>query len=573
VKENNEIQLVDYLSNFISENGISDVFQLSGGMITQIIDKISQNPKIKVHTLFHEQSCAFAVSAYGRIHKTPSIAFATSGPGATNLLTGIGDCYFDSVPAIFITGQVNTFELKGNRSIRQLGFQETDIVSMAKPITKLAIQLDESSDFVEVFENAYNTAINGRPGPVLIDIPMNVQRQKIKSKDKSNREIEETSLINNIELISNLLKDARKPIIWAGNGIHTSDSEVLFNEFVEKTKIPAVLSLHAIDLLPSTSKYRVGMIGSYGNRWANKIVKESDLIFFIGTRVDIRQTGANLSIFENKKIIHIDIEQGEINNRVSSEFSVVSDLKDFLLQFITHVAIEFDYSNWLDEIVSCQNDHPILNELKTDENEINPHKFFELISKSQVDRIIYTVDVGSHQMWSAQSLFFKKEDRFLTSGGMGSMGFSLPAAIGAAVSTDAQVIVIVGDGSFQMNIQELQYIQANQLNIKIIVVNNESLGMIRQFQDSYMEGRYFGTKWGYSTPDFVKIASAYGIPSEKIKNDNEIDTIIEWFNDGSGPKLLELSINSNLDVYPKIAFGQTMDKMEPEFKPNQIEST
>jgi acetolactate synthase-1/2/3 large subunit len=573
VKENNEIQLVDYLSNFISEKGISDVFQLSGGMITQIIDKISQNPKIKVHTLFHEQSCAFAVSAYGRIHKTPSIAFATSGPGATNLLTGIGDCYFDSVPAIFITGQVNTFELKGNRSIRQLGFQETDIVSMAKPITKLAIQLDESSDFVEVFENAYNTAINGRPGPVLIDIPMNVQRQKIKSKEKSNREIEETSLINNIELISNLLKDARKPIIWAGNGIHTSDSEVLFNEFVEKTKIPAVLSLHAIDLLPSTSKYRVGMIGSYGNRWANKIVKESDLIFFIGTRVDIRQTGANLSIFENKKIIHIDIEQGEINNRVSSEFSVVSDLKDFLLQYISQVDVEFDNSNWLNEIHSCQNDHPILKELITDENEINPHKFFELISKSQVDRIIYTVDVGSHQMWSAQSLFFKKEDRFLTSGGMGSMGFSLPAAIGAAVSTDAQVIVIVGDGSFQMNIQELQYIQANQLNIKIIVVNNESLGMIRQFQDSYMEGRYFGTKWGYSTPDFEKIASAYGITAKKIKNDNDIDSIIHWFNESSGPKLLELSINSNLDVYPKIAFGQTMDKMEPEFKPNQIEST
>jgi acetolactate synthase-1/2/3 large subunit len=573
VKENKEIQLVDYLSNFISEKGISDVFQLSGGMITQIIDKISQNPKIKVHTLFHEQSCAFAVSAYGRIHKTPSIAFATSGPGATNLLTGIGDCYFDSVPAIFITGQVNTYELKGDRSIRQLGFQETDIVSMAKPITKLAIQLDESSDFVEELENAFNTAINGRPGPVLIDIPMNVQRHKIKKNESRLIETNHISKPTNIELISNLLKEAKKPLIWAGNGIHTSNSEILFNEFVEKTKIPTVLSLHAIDLLPTTSKYRVGMIGSYGNRWANKTVKESDLIFFIGTRIDIRQTGANLLIFENKKIIHIDIEQGELNNRVTSEISIATDLKEFLTQFIAHVDVKFNYSNWLDEIQSCRNEYPILNELKIDKNEINPHKFFGLISKSQVDRIIYTVDVGSHQMWSAQSLFFKKKDRFLTSGGMGSMGFSLPAAIGAAVSTDAKVIVIVGDGSFQMNIQELQYIKANELNIKIIVVNNQSLGMIRQFQDSYMEGRYFGTKWGYSTPDFEKIASAYGIPSKKIKNDNEIDSIIHWFNESRGPKLLELSISSNLDVYPKIAFGQTMDKMEPEFKPNQIEST
>jgi acetolactate synthase-1/2/3 large subunit len=568
----NNIQLTDYISTFISSKGITDVFQMSGGMITQIIDKISQNEEIKVHSLFHEQSCAFAVSAYGRIHKKPSVALATSGPGATNLITGIGDCYFDSVPAIFITGQVNTHELKGERKFRQLGFQETDIVSIVKPITKYAIQLDENSNFEEIFELAYSISTEGRPGPVLIDIPMNVQRIKLTSEKNIISKVK-SKKTHYLDSVYSALASSKKPLIWAGNGVHTSNSEPLFEKFVEVTKIPSVLTLHGIDLLPQDSEYRVGMIGSYGNRWANKSVSESDTILFLGSRIDIRQTGANMSLFENKKIIQIDIDNSEFNNRLHADISINMDLNDFLIQFLEEFDDELDFSDWLARINELKLSNPLCNELVISKQDINPHDFFSQLSINALGKRIYSVDVGSHQMWSAQALVFHDGDRFLTSGGMGSMGFSLPAAIGASVSTDKDIVVIVGDGSFQMNIQELQYISYNKLNIKIIVVNNGCLGMIRQFQDSYMEGRYFGTKWGYSTPNFSAISDAYGIQSLAVDSSEAIEAAISWLFKDKCPKLIDLKINSNVDVFPKIAFGQTMDKMEPEFKPREIEST
>ena len=572
MNSNGEIEFVDFLSFFISEKGITDVFQLSGGMITQIIDKISQNEAIKVHSLFHEQSCAFAVSAYGRIHKKPSIAFATSGPGATNLITGIGDCYFDSVPAIFITGQVNTHELKGDKKIRQLGFQETDIVSIVKPITKLAIQLEEHSNFEEILENAYKISLSGRPGPVLIDIPMNVQRKKCFRNNNKTLKIAECQTVD-LSLVYETLAKSKRPLIWAGNGIHTSNSENVFKKLVEITKIPAVFTLHGIDLLPHSSPYRVGMIGSYGNRWANKSINECDTILFLGSRIDIRQTGANLSLFENKKIIQVDVEEAELNNRLKANISIRMDLNQFLNQFLKEIHHELNFSNWLRRVNELRVENPIFNELVVPKHEINPLTFFSQLSSQSKANRIYSVDVGSHQMWAAQALVFNDGDRFLTSGGMGSMGFSLPAAIGASVSTDKEIVVIVGDGSFQMNIQELQYISFNQLNIKIILVNNGCHGMIRQFQDSYMDGRYFGTKLGYSTPDFCSISKAYSIPSLSLAKMDAIGDAITWLLKEKGPKLIELKINSNVDVYPKIAFGQTMDKMEPEFKPIEIEST
>ena len=237
--------VAEYLAYFIEKKGIKNVFQLSGGMITQLIDKIGERQSINIHSLLHEQSCAFAISAIGRISKKPSVALATSGPGATNLITGIGDCYFDSVPSIFITGQVNTFEIKPNNAIRQLGFQETDILSMVKPITKLAVQIKNPQDIIKQLDLAYSTSISGRHGPVLIDIPMDIQRSQIKLDDRFNlkSEVKSTHQIKNIESVINVLTNSKKPIIWAGNGIHSSNSEDLFKEFVKTTNIPSVYLL------------------------------------------------------------------------------------------------------------------------------------------------------------------------------------------------------------------------------------------------------------------------------------------------------------------------------------------
>ena len=567
--------VAEYLAYFIEKKGIKNVFQLSGGMITQLIDKIDERESINVHSLLHEQSCAFAISAIGRISKKPSVALATSGPGATNLITGIGDCYFDSVPAIFITGQVNTFEIKPNNAIRQLGFQETDILSMVKPITKLAVQIKNPQDIIKQLDLAYSTSISGRHGPVLIDIPMDIQRSQIKLDDWDTlkSEMKSVNQIKNIESVINILTNSKKPIIWAGNGIHSSNSEDLFKEFVKITNIPSVFTLHGIDILNFFDPNRIGFIGSYGNRFANKAVKEADCIIFLGSRIDIRQTGSNMSIFENKKIIRVDCEEGELTNRLDPHIKVNCDVKVFLNEMLVKIkSPDFKLNDWHEELISLKRKYPAENEIGNTEF-VNPISFFKCLSKESLKSTIYNVDVGSHQMWAAQSLEFKNGDRFLTSGGMGSMGFALPAAIGASIESKKGVIAIIGDGSFQMNIQELQTIFRLNLDIKIIIINNNSLGMIRQFQETYFESRYIGTKWGYSAPDFCKIAVAYNIDSKKISHDNEVNGALKWLFKEEKSRLLEVMVSSNLNVYPKIAFGRTMDEMEPQFSSNQMEST
>ena len=567
--------VADYLAYFIEKKEIKNVFQLSGGMITQLVDKISERKTIHIHSLLHEQSCAFAISAIGRISNKPSVALATSGPGATNLITGIGDCYFDSVPAIFITGQVNTFETKQDNTIRQLGFQETDILSMVKPITKLAVQIKNPQDIIRQLNMAFLTSISGRPGPVLIDIPMDIQRSQIKLDfvDVIKKEIRATDNFKNIKSIIKLLISSKRPIIWAGNGVHTSNSEDVFKEFVRVTNIPSVFTLHGIDILNFSDPNRIGFIGSYGNRAANKAIKEADCIIFLGSRIDIRQTGPNMSIFENKKIIRVDCEEAELTSRLYPTIKVNSDLKVFLIELLMKVkGLNFKLDGWHNELASLKKDFPIEKEIGKTEF-VNPISLLKMISKDVLKPTIYNVDVGSHQMWAAQSLEFKEGDRFLTSGGMGSMGFALPASIGASIESKKGIIAIIGDGSFQMNIQELQTIFRLNLDIKIVVINNNSLGMIRQFQDTYFESRYIGTKWGYSAPDFCKIANAYKINSKKISNDSEIHDAVKWLFKDAKPRLLEVIVSSELNVYPKIAFGRTMDQMEPEFSSNQMEST
>ena len=568
--------VAEYIADFIESKGIKNVFQLAGGMITQLIDKIEEKKSVKIQSLLHEQSCAFAVSAVGRLKNLPSVAFATSGPGATNLLTGIGDCFFDSVPAIFITGQVNSYELNTNKGIRQLGFQETDIVSMTRPITKLSYQIKNPDEIVKYLDHAYDVSILGRPGPVLIDIPMNIQRSKISENVLNKKKLEESEGIDvgQIDQILDELKKAKKPIIWAGNGIHCANSEKIFRKFVLKTNIPVVLTLHAVDLLETLNPNRIGFIGSYGNRHANKSIKESDCILFLGARIDIRQTGANLSLFKDKKIIRIDCEEEELKNRINPHISLKTDINPFLKQILKKInSSGFSYNEWHDQIRTLKNQFPIEQEIHSQNTLVNPIIFLDKLSKYNSEKTIYSVDVGSHQMWAAQVLNFHKGDRFLTSGGMGSMGFALPASIGAAIESNKQVIAIIGDGSFQINIQESHTISRLKLNIKIVIINNDSLGMIRQFQDTYFESRYIGTKWGYTTPDFCKISQAYQIDSKKITENREIDNALDWFFEDDVPKLLEVGVSSELNVYPKIAFGQTMDKMEPDHSSKMIEST
>ncbi|TBH75061.1 thiamine pyrophosphate-binding protein [Aquirufa antheringensis] len=572
------MKVSDYIAAFIEKKEISSVFELSGGMITHILDSLNQKTKVNIVTMHHEQGAAFAAEGFARISGLPGVALATSGPGATNLLTGIGSCFFDSTPAIFITGQVNRHELKGDSGLRQLGFQETDIITMAKPITKYCVQVNDPNQIPLVLEKAYNIALEGRPGPVLIDIPMDVQRTQIEVANITPpKRIVKNIDLNILDTLSKEILKAKKPLILSGRGIKASGSQELFNEFINKTKIPVITSLLGLDTISFDDKNRVGFIGSYGNRWANMAFGECDLLIVLGARLDIRQTGADTKFIENRTIYHIDCDLVEINNRVKGCIGIESELVDFFDQFNSTTGNSKFVSpiDWISHISDLKQKWPDTSELQTEG--INPNRFMHMLSQNSKQAKAYLADVGSHQMWAAQSLELNGEQHFLTSGGMGAMGFSLPAGIGACIALNKQpVVVLVGDGCMQINIQELQTMVRNKLPVKVIVLNNNTLGMIRQFQDSYFDSRYQSTYWGYSAPDFAKVATAYGIESKTIENEEVMLEAIKWLwslENSFKPQLLQVMIDPQTNTYPKIAFGRPITEMEPFAKPIAMEAT
>ncbi|MCS3801735.1 thiamine pyrophosphate-binding protein [Niastella sp. OAS944] len=572
------MKVSDYIAYFIERKGIEYIFELSGGMITHLLDSIGQKTKVHIITMHHEQGASFAADAYGRITGLPGIALATSGPGATNLLTGIGSCYFDSIPAIFITGQVNRHEQKGDRPIRQLGFQETDIVAMARPITKAAYLVKDEHQIPAILEEAFKLATEGRPGPVLIDIPMDVQRCQIEAPEITKKDKTPTVLnATDLDKITEAIQQAKRPLLLVGRGVRAGFAIEEMRAFIAKTQIPVVTSLLAVDAIEYDHPFRIGFIGSYGNRWANIALGESDLLIVAGSRLDIRQTGADAKYFESKTIFHIDCDPGEINNRIKGCHPVVADVKDFFVSFCKHSSeVSFTKkTEWFEKIWELKDKWPDTKELSV--STINPNKFNHLLSKNSDKAGAYLVDVGSHQMWAAQSIEVTKDQLFLTSAGMGAMGFALPASIGASFALGVKpVVTIVGDGCMQINIQELQTIVRNQLPVKIVVMNNKNLGMIRQFQDSYFESRYQSTYWGYSAPDFQKVAEGYGISAKTVSDEHEIEDAIKWmWNDAnaSKPVLLQVMIDPHTNTYPKIAFGKPITEMEPFSKPIDMEGT
>lgn len=572
------MKLTDYLVKFLHKQGVTHVFELSGGMIAHIIDSLNQFGKIKVVTMHHEQAASFAADGFSRVTGVPGVALASSGPGATNLITGIGSCYFDSVPAVFITGQVNQHEQRGDKPVRQLGFQETDVLKIAAPLCKAVFSVDNAEDLHKILCQAFEVALSGRPGPVLIDVPMNLQRANIQD-----HEIEVIKPKRTVESITNAIWDrlkadlskAKKPLILAGRGVSVSRSRNLFREFVKQTGVPVITSLLGVDVMPNNDKLRVGFIGAYGNRWANIAFGGSDMLIVIGSRLDIRQTGAFVETFDDKVIYHIDIEPGEINNRIKNSIPVITDVNNFLTEAISKFAgfINPDYSDWYNIISKLKEDWPDISEVKATYG-INPNVFMHHLSAVSEQAGAYIADVGNHQMWSAQSLDIVNEQFFLTSGGMGAMGYALPAAIGAQVGLDKPIVCICGDGGFQLNIQELQTIKRNNLPIKMVIINNLSLGMIRQFQDSYFNGRYQSTMWGYDCPDFEKIANAYGIAAATITDEADIETAVKTiWSDKNAPYLLQVMISPKINAYPKIAFGKPISEMEPFAKPLDMEGT
>lgn len=560
-----EKNVADYVAFFLHQKRVEAVFQLSGGMIAFLADAINQEQTIRIINVRHEQAAGFAAEGYSRISGVPGVAMGTSGPGATNLLTAIASCYFDSTPALFITGQVNQNELRKSLYQRQNGFQELDIVSMVKGISKFALQAKTAEDVFKALSDAWKICQEGRSGPVLLDIPIDVQQIQIGSIQAiyDQYEIEKSNekpiyQDKQVEDVSQILESSHFPLILAGGGIRLGGAIEAFRDFVSQSQIPVVHSLMAVDALPSNSQQRIGMIGSYGNRWANKALAKSDTLLVLGSRLDVRQTGSSVSSFHaNKKIIRVDIDEFELSGRVNADLKIRMPLLDFFAS-VGKITLNSKAKEFTSKIHHWKLESPAINEQHIS-LDLNPNFLMDWLSKNFVGISGYSVDVGQHQMWAAQSIEISPNQRFMTSGGLGAMGFATPAAIGATQVSNGKWVAIVGDGCLQLSISELQTCFQYQLPIAICVINNRQHGMVAQFQEENMDSRFIGTRDDYTTPDFVNLSKAFGIPAIRITSKDQLESLRNFINEWEkGPIVIEFELSNEAKALPKLSRNSSL---------------
>ncbi len=563
------MKLSDYVIKFISKEKVSHVFEVCGGAITHLLDSIYEKKNITAVSMHHEQAAAFAAEGYSRASGNIGIAMATSGPGATNLITGIGSAFFDSTATLFITGQVNTYEFKFNKPVRQVGFQETDIVNIVRPIVKEAHLITNPRKIRYYMEKSFSVARSGRPGPVLLDIPIDVQRFNVSlnklSSNIKNKNIKPKTNSRTIRKIAGLISSASRPVILVGGGVRVSNARNELLTLLKKTGIPIVSSLMGLDSCPHDLPNFFGMLGTYGNRYANLTVANADLVLALGTRLDTRQTGTIPSTFaRGAKLVHVDIDPREINNKVKADIGVICDIKDFLLVLNKKLSgyNKSRIKSWLDKTSKYKEKYPSWRNPRG--KNIEPNFLMHLLSKILPSDSIICLDVGQHQMWAGQSLELRKGQFLITQGGMASMGSSLPMAIGASFAKPKRtVVVITGDGGFQLNMQELQTVRHHNLPIKLILLNNKGYGMIRQFQKQYFNSRFQSTVEGYSQPDFKKVVSAYGVHSTRIAEVSRIERSLKRIFKNKNPEFLEIMLEENNLVLPKLAVGRPIEEQDP----------
>lgn len=561
----------DALAKFLIAHQVQTCFELVGGMITHLLDSLAETRQFNIISMHHEQSAAFAAEGVARHTrgKTIAVAMGTSGPGATNLITGIGSSWFDSVPCLFITGQVNTRELKGDRAIRQQGFQELNIVEVVRSLTKYAVRVDRPEDLLPELHKALSVALSGRQGPVLLDIPNDVQRNDIPDAlvekwMNAPLRIEKGPEVTAFSLkeLEALCRESQRPLICIGGGARWADAMDEWLLTTDTQGIPYVSTLMGHERVVARNNY-FNMIGSYGNREANWAVQNCDLLIVVGARLDIRQTGGDVEDFARKaRVVQVDIDPAQLDNRVHADLNICATAENFFKAFQLQ-ASDFPSldKNWLVELTK-QRDRAQFNEYA--DWEVSPSELFKKLNKILAEQPVdYVCDVGNHQMWAAQSLRLSPGQAVHYSGGMGAMGFGFPAALGVALQSHHKTVVISGDGSMQINIQELDTLNRLQLDLAVIIMNNAVLGMVKNFQDMYFDGRNHSTKKGYSSPSFINIAKAYGIAAHLINNAEEMDKVLPLIATHKGPLIIEVMMEGATECRPRLAFGAKLDEQLP----------
>ncbi len=557
-RENNiKINGAEIILKCLEEENIDIIFGYPGGAVLPLYDALYKNNNIRHILTRHEQGAGHAADGYARVTGRTGVVFATSGPGATNLVTAIATAQMDSVPLVCITGQVARHFL-GKQS-----FQESNIVDIVKPITKYSYQIENVEELATEIRKAFRIAGTGRKGPVLIDVPKDITVDKaifeypveVNYKTEKWGESE-----NTYQQVANELMDCKKPLIFVGGGAQDAGDEV--KELAERLKSPVTYSLMGKGVLSDNHPFNIGMLGMHGTGAANYAVNECDLMFAIGARFDDRQTGDQINFAKNAKVIHLDIDKKEFNKNVKSHMQLHDDSAIGLFKLLKVMKDE-NYSHqkaWLMQIDTWRKNHPLIyikNEL------IKPQEAIEAINIASEGKAYVTTEVGQHQMWSAQYFTASSSRHFITSGGLGTMGFGLPAAMGVQLGKQGELVVaIAGDGSIQMNSQELMTISANNLPIKIVLINNKSLGMVRQWQKMFFEERYSCTLFeDLDQPDFVMLANAYGINARRIiERADLVSEMTAAFNE-PGPQFIEVVVDSGENVFPMVPNGAANDRM------------
>ncbi|MEC1942248.1 acetolactate synthase large subunit [Bacillus velezensis] len=542
----------------LKKENVEMIFGYPGGAVLPIYDKLYQSGLVHILPR-HEQGAIHAAEGYARVSGKPGVVIATSGPGATNLVTGLADAMIDSLPLVVFTGQVATSVIGSD------AFQEADILGITMPITKHSYQVRRPEDLPRVIKEAFHIATTGRPGPVLIDIPKDVAafegefRYDHEISLPGYQPVKEPNYLQIRKLVE-AVSSAKKPVILAGAGVlHGKASEDLKN-YAEQQQIPVAHTLLGLGGFPADHPLFLGMAGMHGTYSANMALYHCDLLISIGARFDDRVTGNLKHFAKSAKVAHIDIDPAEIGKIIETQIPVVGDSKIVLQELLKQNGKQGQTEEWKQQLSEWKEEYPLW---YTDDREegLKPQKLIEYIHQFTNGEAIVATDVGQHQMWAAQFYPFRKADKWVTSGGLGTMGFGLPAAIGAQLADrNATVVAILGDGGFQMTLQELDVIRQLNLPVKVVILNNECLGMVRQWQEIFYEERYSESKFS-AQPDFVKLSEAYGIKGVRISSEEEAEEELKKALSSKEPAVIDVRVAKSEKVFPMIAPGKGLHEM------------
>ena len=549
----------------INEN-VDILFGYPGGAIMPVYDEFYKFQDDINHILTrHEQGAVHAAQGYARVSGKVGVCVATSGPGATNLVTGIADAQIDSTPLVCITGQVASSLLGSD------AFQETDIIGIATPVTKWSYQITKASEISEIFSKAFFIAKSGRPGPVLIDITKDAQFEILDSfnyiKTQKIRSYKPVPQCDNDSIIeaSKLINNSKKPFVVFGQGVILGNAEEEFKSFIEKAGLPSAWTILGLSALPTDHYLNVGMVGMHGNYAPNVLTNECDLLIAIGMRFDDRVTGSLNTYAKQAKIIHFEIDPAEVNKNVKVDVAVLGDVKNTLKEILPHIN-KNNHSKWrtkFDDFYKIEYSKVIHDEYEKPSDGITMAEVIKCINNNSDGKSILVTDVGQHQMVACRYTKFNTSKSNVTSGGLGTMGFALPAALGCKIGApDREVIAVIGDGGFQMTIQELGTIFQTQAAVKIVILNNDFLGMVRQWQQLFFDKRYASTE--LVNPDFITISKGYRIESKRVEKRDELNQSVKEMLDYNGPYLLEVCVNKEENVFPMIPTGSSVSDIRLE---------